>query len=258
MLVAPTSLAAFASPLESSRDRLRDLNPEYPRMYAVAAMMDEGKRRWWALADAPGNDRVGRMYRRVLLDLPDPEAAALQVADSLIHAVVGRVAALIVLEGRAWDPGVENLWIHMDNDEGADWAGVLDEVVRVLPDDPAAGMPGTVTLPCERALAVWTAHRCLSSLTATLTAVTACAPVDPARFWSSVGQSILGAAGCVPLLAGGGESTGHRRGQLLLDAFTAAGVPVRRRVHPYRTSRRSGGRARRASLSLRRERTAFV
>ncbi|NLU84761.1 hypothetical protein [Rhodococcus sp. HNM0569] len=210
-------------------DRLRTLNPDYPRMYAVAAMADEGRRRWWALEGAPTGDRVHRMWKRALEDLGHPEAAAMQVATSLIHAVVGRVAALFVLEARAWDPGVENLHIHMDNDEGIDWAGVADETLRVLPGDPLAATSGTVTLPCERALALWTAHRCTGSLTTVFDAVARCTPIDAQRFWSAVGDAVLGASGCVPLMAGGGDLAAHRRGQLLLDGFVAAGLPVRER-----------------------------
>ncbi|WP_407819901.1 hypothetical protein, partial [Staphylococcus aureus] len=75
----------------------------------------------------------------------------------------------------------------------------------------------------------WTAHRCLTSLRAIYDAVSRCAPVDQFRFWGLVGESILGAAAYVPILAGGGESAAQRRGQGLLDAFVAAGLPVRAR-----------------------------
>ena len=34
------------------------------------------------------------------------DAAAAAVATSLVHAIVGRVVASVVLDGRAWDPGI--------------------------------------------------------------------------------------------------------------------------------------------------------
>ncbi|SDI38600.1 hypothetical protein SAMN05444695_10728 [Rhodococcus triatomae] len=227
------TLLAPATVLDRSLSRMRELHPDYPRMYAVATMAGEGKRRWWALGGAQRASRISLMLDRAVDDLGDPDAAALQVASSLIHAVVGRVTALTALEGRAWDCGVENLWIHMDNDGCIDWAGIVDETLRVLPGDPAAGTPGTVTVPCERALHLWTASRCMSSLSAVATSLSRCSSIDRRRYWGLVGESVLGAATHVPLLAGIGGADAQRRGQGLLDAFVASGAPVRSRVRPW-------------------------
>ncbi|MFI8565998.1 hypothetical protein ACIGGF_05480 [Rhodococcus sp. NPDC078407] len=218
------------APLADSCATLRALNPDYPRMYAVAAMANEGKRRWWQLAVGLTDGRVERMYNRSFEDLEVPEAAAVQVATALIHAVVGRVSALLVLEARAWDPGIDNVWIHMDSDGGIDWAGVASPILRVLPEDSRAGEPGTVTFPCEQALLVWTAHRCITSLDAVFRAISERAPLDARVFWALVGDAILGASTYVPILAGTSASDGARRGQMLLDAMVDAGAPVRSRV----------------------------
>lgn len=217
------------SPLARSCARLRSLNPEYPRMYAIAAMANETKRRWWQLAGGLESGRVDQMMARSMDDLDLPDAAAIQVATALVHAVVGRVAALFVLERRAWDPGVDNLWIHMDSDGCIDWAGVASPVLRVLPEDDLAGAPGAVALPCEEALVVWTAHRCITSLEAIARSISDRAPLESRTFWSLVGDSVLGASTYVPVLAGTYESDCARRGQALLDAFVAAGAPVRTR-----------------------------
>lgn len=91
-------------------------------MYAVAAMAEQGKRRWWRLADGLREGRIELMYRRHAAEMISADIAAEVVATALIHAVLGRVVALLVAEGRAWDPGLENLWIHTDNDGGIDWA----------------------------------------------------------------------------------------------------------------------------------------
>lgn len=225
--------------LAQSCARLRDISPDYPRVYAVATMAHQGKRRWWPIAacarvDDPSvdlpHDRVGQMYARLLEDVGSPEAAVVQVAAALVHAVVGRVAAIVVLEGRAWDPGVDNLWVHMDSDSGIDWAGVVDGRLRVLPDDRLAGSPDVVTLPCERALHVWTAHRCLTSLAAIRRALDATARIDSARIAALVADAVLGAATQVPVRAGSSRTVAARRGQGLLDAFEAAGIPVRART----------------------------
>ena len=77
---------------------------------------------------------------------------------------------LLVLEGRAWDTGLENLWVHVDSEGAIDWVGVVDPTLRALPDDPYFGTaPGCggalpsrdriVALPSEAALTTWVAHR---------------------------------------------------------------------------------------------------
>ncbi|OOL29684.1 hypothetical protein GQ85_24500, partial [Rhodococcus rhodochrous] len=54
-----------------------------------------------------------------------------------------------------------------------------------------------------------------------------CAPTDALRFWSLLGRAVVAGAAQIPLLAGTSRSVAARRGQLLLDAFLALGVPVR-------------------------------
>lgn len=237
--MAATAHIQFSSEttaLDASCCRLREISPDYPRVYAVATMAHQGKRRWWPVAACAGDsgempaDRVDRMYARVLEDLHSPNAAVMQVAAALVHAIVGRVAALVVTEARAWDPGVDNLWIHMDSDNGIDWAGVVDTTLRVLPEDELAYGRGVVTLPCERALHVWTAHRCVTSLAAVRRALDLCAPVDSARFVTLVADAVLSAVTRIPLSTGMSAGVAARRGQSLLDAFETVGVPVRTRT----------------------------
>ncbi|NNH75805.1 hypothetical protein HLB23_39150 [Nocardia uniformis] len=208
--------------------RLRALQPEHPRVYAVAAMADQGKRRWWRLRDGIREGRIELMYRRHAAEMTNSEIAAEVVATALIHAVVGRAVALLVSEGRAWDPGLENLWIHTDNDGGIDWAGLADTTVRVVEGDGLDGEPGVVALPCEQALYVWLAHRCESSLGLIQQAMARCAGLSARRFWALVGESITGAATYVPALANTSSAVGAGRGQALLLALEERGLPVRR------------------------------
>ncbi|MVU80341.1 hypothetical protein GPX89_24215 [Nocardia sp. ET3-3] len=208
--------------------RLRALQPEHPRVYAVAAMADQGKRRWWRLADGIREGRIELMYRRHAAEMSNADIAAEVVATALIHAVVGRVLAMVVSEGRAWDPGLENLWIHTDNDGGIDWAGLSDTTIRVVDGDMLAGQDGVVALPCEAALYVWLAHRCIPALTLVQEAMARCAGLGARRFWSLVAESVVGAATYVPALARTSSTDGARRGQAMLAAFEDRGLPVRR------------------------------
>lgn len=209
-------------------NRLRALQPDHPRVYAVAPMNEQGKRRWWKLSEGLREGRIELMYRRHAAEMIRADTAAEVVATALIHAVVGRVAALLVAEGKAWDPGLENLWIHNDNDGGIDWAGLEDTAIRVLDGDRLAGEPGVVTLPCERAMFVWLAHRCEPSLSLIQHGLSRCSGLSARRFWSLVGESIVGAATYVPELARTDREDGARRGQGLLLAMEERGLPVRR------------------------------
>ncbi|MGF6886907.1 hypothetical protein ABIA39_005396 [Nocardia sp. GAS34] len=209
-------------------ERLRALQPEHPRVYAVAAMADHGRRRWWRLSDGLREGRIELMYRRHAAEMSSADVAAEVVATALVHAVVGRVVALLVAEGRAWDPGLENLWVHTDNDGGVDWAGLSDTTIRVVEGDRLAGEPGVVVLPCERALLVWLAHRCVAALTLLQQNIWRCAGLSPRRFWVLVAETVVGASTYVPDLAGTSSTRGAERGQALLAAMQELGLPVRR------------------------------
>jgi hypothetical protein len=220
-------------PLHESSRRLRVLYPECPRVYGVAVMSDVSKRRWWPLASALSTDRLELMLHAAAEEMDSRTIAAQQLAATLAHAVIGRVVALVVLEGRAWDTGLENLWVHVDSEGTIDWLGVVDPTLRVLPDDPCRGGDspgeGIVALPSEAALATWIAHRCHRSLAPLFDKLHAASggAVSVAAMWHTVGSAIVVSATQVPLLAGSSEITGMRRGQAVLDALVRFGLPVR-------------------------------
>ena len=224
-------------PLHESSRRLRRLYPECPRVYGVAVMSDVSKRRWWPLEAALTSGRLDAMFADAAEEMDSAAAAAQQLAATLAHTVIGRVVALVVLEGRAWDTGLENLWVHVDSEGAIDWLGVVDPTLRVLPDDPCVGAgagEGVVGLPGEAALATWVAHRChraLAPLFARLHAASGGA-VSVATMWHTVGSAIVVAATQVPQLAGSSEVVGMRRGQAVLDALVGFGLPVRGQFNP--------------------------
>jgi hypothetical protein len=216
-------------PLHESSRRLRELYPQCPRVYGVAVLADVSVRRWWPLESAICTDRLQTMFDAAGLDM-DRRSAARQLAATLVHAVIGRVVALVVLEARAWDTGLENLWVHVDSDGAIDWAGVIDPTVRVLADDPdVADGDGVVRLPSEAALTTWVAHRChrtLEALFAKLHVVSGGA-LSLAAMWHIVGSMVVATATQVPQLAGADELAAMRRGQAVLDALVGFGLPVR-------------------------------
>ncbi|MGB8790741.1 MAG: iron reductase [Mycobacterium sp.] len=222
-------------PLHESSQRLRELYPQCPRVYGVAVLADVSVRRWWPLESALSTDRLQTMFDAAAADM-DRRSAARQLAATLVHTVIGRVVALVVLEARAWDTGLENLWVHVDSDGVIDWAGVVDPTVRVLPedsyfadDDGDCVLDGVVRLPSEAALTTWVAHRChrtLEPLFAQLHAVSGGA-IPVAAMWHIAGSMVVAAATQVPQLAGADELAAMRRGQAVLDAMVGFGLPVR-------------------------------
>ncbi len=234
-------------PLHESSRRLRELYPECPRVYGVAVMGDLTRRRWWPLCEGLGTDRLRDMFDAAAAETDSRSAVAQQLAATLSHVVIGRVIPLLVLEGRAWDTGLENLWVHVDSEGAIDWVGVVDPTLRVLPDDPYFGsragvrrrLPSRdriVALPNEAALTTWVAHRshrALEPLFDKLFAVSDGA-MSVASMWHVVGAAVVGAATQVPLLAGSSELTSMRRAQAVLDALVDFGAPVRgsSRTHP--------------------------
>jgi hypothetical protein len=231
---------AQALPLHESSRRLRELYPECPRVYGVAVIGDLSRRRWWPLAEALTSDRLQSMFRLAAEETESRAAVAQQLAATLAHVVVGRVVPLLVLEGRAWDTGLENLWVHVDSEGAIDWVGVVDPTLRALPDDPYFGdqsvrrttnpaRDGIVALPNEAALTTWIAHRShrtLAPLFGKLAEISGSA-ISVASMWHIVGGAVVSAATQVPLLARSSELTSMRRGQAVLDALVGFGLPVR-------------------------------
>jgi len=227
-------------PLHESSRRLRELYPECPRVYGVAVMGDLSRRRWWPLAEALTANRLQMMFDAGIAETGNRPAVAQQLATTLAHVVIGRVIPLLVLEGRAWDTGLENLWVHVDSEGAIDWVGVVDPTVRALPSDPClthggsgrvadSASDGIVALPNEAALTTWVAHRshrALAPLFDRLAEISAGA-VSTTAMWHLVGAAVVGVATQVPLLAGSSEAESMRRGQAVLDALVGFGLPVR-------------------------------
>src|SRR6201992_277197 len=233
-LIAAMTIDRVVPPSEPSQ-RLRQLYPQCPRVYGVAVLADVSVRRWWPLESALSTDRLRDMFDAAAVDM-DHRSAARQLAATLVHTVIGRVVALVVLEARAWDTGLENLWGHVDSDGVIDWAGVVAPTVRALPGDPYFAeddgdcvRDGVVRLPSEAALTTWAAHRChrtLEPLFAKLHAISRGA-IPVAAMWHIVGSMVAAAATQVPQLAGADELAAMRRGQAVLDAMVGFGLPAR-------------------------------
>ncbi len=243
-LIASMAIARTL-PLHESSRRLRELYPECPRVYGVAVMGDLSRRRWWPLSEALTTDRLQSMFRQAAEETESRAAVAQQLTATLAHVVLGRVIPLLVLEGRVWDTGLENLWVHVDSEGAIDWVGVVDPTLRGLPTDPffrdrarvgaaVQARDGLIALPNEAALTTWLAHRShrtLEPLFAKLSAVSDGA-ISIASMWHTVGGAVVSAATQIPLLAGSSELTSMRRSQAVLDALVGFGLPVRGTQRP--------------------------
>ncbi len=140
--MAATAHIQFSSEttaLDASCCRLREISPDYPRVYAVATMAHQGKRRWCQSRPVSPAPTISRRiawtacsracWRICIRPMPPPFRWPLRwcTRASSDASPPGRD------RGEAWDPGVDNLWVHMDSDNGIDWAAVVDNTRGCFP-----------------------------------------------------------------------------------------------------------------------------
>ncbi|WP_264992698.1 iron reductase, partial [Mycobacterium montefiorense] len=218
----------------------REWQPQCPRTYGVAVLGDVNKRRWFPMDSVLTVDRLRLMFEDAAAAV-DRRTAGRMVAARLAHEILGRMLPLVLVEGRAWDAGLENLWVHFDADNDIDWVAVVDPTLRVLPDDPCVPEQGKrshvverlngdtlVVLPSESALTTWVAHRCHRTLTPLFTWLytVSAAAVSVAAMWQIVGSAVVAAASQLPYTAEGAQFISWRRSQAILDAMAGFGCQL--------------------------------
>lgn len=213
------------SALVTTVERLRGLRPEYPDSYApcIGVPQQPG---WTALADAV--PQVAEWCARAReQDNPARLAsvAATTVGGALVHAVLGRVTAALVLERRAWDTRAAHLAVHADTGRLA----VRDATLLVLPDDPAAGHPDAVVVPDLPALLHRVAADAVETLRPLLDAVRAATRYGLVPLWNSAADAVRSAAHYAPLYAGVRGDGPRELGAALVDALAAHGARLRDR-----------------------------
>ncbi|EYT61834.1 hypothetical protein H483_0112615 [Dietzia sp. UCD-THP] len=231
----PTHAVGSCTVFDDTVEVLAGFRPGYPKFYSIADLGTQSRRRWVPLERAVDGGRVETMFRDYFAESGDIRFSTYLVADAFAHGVIGRAVASFVTIGRVWDTGAENLAVRTDIEGGLDWAGVRDTTLRVLGDDPRAGSPGTVVLPCEQALAHWLACRSRMTLGPVFDGLARVSNCSVETLWSVVGECVLGAATIVPTFADSSAETGYRRGQFVLQALHDSGLAVRKRSALPRT-----------------------
>jgi hypothetical protein len=213
------------SALADTVGRLRGLRPEYPDAYAVQIGLP-AEPGWRTLADAAGDVATWCAQARER-DNPARLAsvAATTVGGGLVHAVLGRVTAALVLERRAWDVRAAHLAVHPATDRVA----VRDASLFVLPDDPAAGHPDAHVLPDLPALLDTVAAAAVTTLRPLLDAVRAATRYGLVPLWNSAADAVRSAATYAPLYAGADREQARAVGAALVDALAAHGARIRDR-----------------------------
>jgi hypothetical protein len=206
------------SALAATVETLRGLRPEYPDAYAprIGVPAEPG---WSSLADVV--PRVGAWCAQAReQDNPARLAsvAATTVGGALVHAVLGRVTAALVLDRRAWDVRPGHLSLHPDTGRLA----VRDASLLVLPDDPAAGHPDAEVLPDLPALLRRVAADAVATLRPLLDAVRAATRYGLVPLWNSAADAVRGAAHYAPLYAGADRERARAVGAALVAELGAA------------------------------------
>jgi hypothetical protein len=213
------------SALAATVERLRGLRPDYPDAYAVRIGVP-AEPGWRSLADAVPHVAEWCAQARER-DNPARLAsvAATAVGGALVHGVLGRVTAALVLDRRAWDVRAGHLAVHPDTERVA----VRDASLLVLPDDPAAGHPDAEVLPDLPALLDRVAAAAVATLRPLLDAVRAATRYGLVPLWNSAADAVRGAAAYAPLYAGAEREPARALGAALVDALAAHGARIRDR-----------------------------
>jgi hypothetical protein len=215
--------------LRGTEERLRALRPEYPNAYAVRAGVP-AEPGWQSLAAVTAAEVADWCALARERDNPARLAsvAASSVAGQLTHAVLGRAVAALLLEHRSWDVHAANLALRRVDDGGVHVA-VCDGRLLVLPDDPAAGLPGVTVLPDLAALVDRVAAAAVGTLAPLYAAVRAATRYGMVPLWNGASDAVLSAAAYVPLYAGTDRPAARRLGLAVVDALVRHGAGVRSR-----------------------------
>ena len=208
--------------LAATAARLRELRPDHPDAYGVhvGVPAEPGWRRLTSLDVADWCETARE------IDNPRGLAsvAATAVGGALAHAVLGRVTAALVLDRRAWDVRSERLAVHPLSERLA----LVDAAVLVLPDDPAAGLPGIEVVADLDALVDRVAVAGVATLAPLVDAVRAATRYGTVPLWNGVADVVRSAATYVPLYAGTDRDAARAIGARLVYALVAHGAPIRR------------------------------
>lgn len=215
------------SPLAATLQRL-DAADEW-RAWSVGPPADDG---WVSVADL----RDGDVLRSWFDELVEIETAGHRdVAASYVAGWLGS----IVLEGpmhalrtelRTWHARADSLLVHRHAEGWIDGIAVLDDLVRVLPDDPDAGAPGTEIVADAAIMRRDLATEAAELLTPMFELLRSWAPFGLAGMWGTTADEIAGTAVWAARRAGHDCDEAFRAAGELLDEL-ATRAP-RLRVRP--------------------------
>ena len=212
--------------LAATVGRLRTLRPEYADTYSVRIGVP-AEPGWRTMAEL-GASEIGK-WCALALETENPRrlasVAATAVGGTLIHAVLGRVTAALVLEQRAWEVSATNLAVHCDGEQTA----VRDAGLFVLLGDPAAGGANAEVLPDLGALLDRVAAAAVATLAPLLDAVRAATRYGAVPLWNAAADSVRSAAAYVPIYTGTDRRAARELGDALVDALVAHGARARGR-----------------------------
>jgi hypothetical protein len=217
--------------LAGTAQRLRALRRGSPDAYGVRVQVPAGPG-WFPLDGLLTGDAIAEWCARARhRDNPGARAsvAATAVGGALTHAVLGRVSAALLLERRAWDVGAADLAVHRTPDGDLDRVALRSPVALVLPDDPAAGEPGTTVVPDVAALLDRVATAAVATLAPVFEAVRAATRYGVVPLWNGAADTVRSAAVFVPLYAGTDPCAAGHLGAGLVDALAAHGARIRTR-----------------------------
>jgi hypothetical protein len=216
-------------PLAATAARLRTLVPGFADTYAVETTVPD-EPGWWRLHAVPVAqwcaDAVVRGNPRHLASV-----AAMSVGGALTHAVLARVTAALVLDGRAWDVAADALVVHRAAAGHIDRVALRHPVAWVVADGAGTGDSGAARrFPDETALLDAVAATAVATLAPLLREVRAATRFGLVPLWNAAADTVRLTADQVSRYAGRRDTTQSAAlADALLDALIAHGAPIRSR-----------------------------
>lgn len=184
---------------------------------------------WLSLEEVLAGDTVERLASGLLTSDGRHDVAGSSLGSRLAGPVVMRTVAALVHARRCPDPSLGGVAVHLHPDGWFDQVAFTGGRLAVLPDDPAAGAPGTVVVPDHAALRWWWARRISDAVDPLIDAARSQLRYGHRGHWGAVADRVASTVLAVARDSGTDGSEAWDEAESLLDALgSCAPVPFTR------------------------------
>lgn len=222
-IVARLPVIVDAATVAETSARLAELGEH---LSFVTEMHGDG---WLSLEVVITGDTIDRMAAGLVASEGRHDVAGSYLGSHLAGPVLTSTVAAVAHTRRCPDPRPEEMAVHLHADGWFDGVAFTGSRLAVLPDDPAAGMPGTVVVPDTTALRSWWARRTTDAVAPLLDAARRQLRYGRRGHWGAVADRVASTVLAVARHTGTDGSAAWIEAGALLDALgSCAPVPFTR------------------------------